>query len=378
MHIAQNFNLIGALIIAGDSTKLRAQNSKKNNYNEKKIKRHLDYIENKLNEYNQALAEADGDTQDLEDIHSNIQKHQKQQKKYEQIQQELDNSSDKQVSTIDPDARHQIVRNNITEVYYTLQTTIDDKYKIPIDYLLTNQNDKKAMGTMLRRAKSILRTNQFTALYDKGYHTGSEFKTAHDLGISTLVAIPAISRAAQAPDPDYNVEHFDYHHIDDQYTCPQNQQLISNGSWYSRRNYRFKQYKTKACKTCPVKEQCTTAKNGKIVQRSEYTAYIEENAKRIAQSQNLYKKRQAIVEHPFGTLKRPWGYDHILTKKSKARASSDVGFMMIAYNLKRIINIIGIQAMMGALKQLLTTPITRILNLLRSIRLQIKSFLSLL
>ena len=107
------------------------------------------------------------------------------------------------MSTSAPESRHQITRGNITEVCYTLQTTVDDHNKIIIDYLVTNQNDKKAMGGMLRRAKTILRTNDFTALYDKGYHTGSEFSTADELGIETLVAIPSTS--SRAPHTDYEL-----------------------------------------------------------------------------------------------------------------------------------------------------------------------------
>ncbi len=352
VSIAQNFHLIGGLLIAGDSTKLRAQNSKKKNYNQKKIKRHLDYIENKLAEHEAALAQADGDQK--ENIQNEINKQNQRKQNYKHIQDQLKDSGEPQISTSDPDSRHQITRNNITEVCYTLQTTIDAQHKIPIDYKVTNQNDKKAMGNMLRRAKTILKTNQFTALYDKGYHTGSEFKTAHDLGISTLVAIPSIGRTSQAPDPTYNAENFHYHSDQDRYICPQNQQLKSNGTWYKTRNYRFKQYKTTACKTCPAKAQCTTAKNGKILQRSEFTPYIEQNAQRVAQNPELYKRRQAIVEHPFGTLKRQWGYDHILTKQGKKRASADIGLMLIAYNLKRILNILGTEAFTTHLKQLIT------------------------
>ncbi|AGC78554.1 ISCps6, transposase [Nonlabens dokdonensis DSW-6] len=194
---------------------------------------------------------------------------------------------------------------------------------------------------MLRRAKSILKTNQFTALYDKGYHTGSEFKTAHDLGIDTLVAIPAIGRKSQAPDPAYNVEHFKYDKASDSYQCPQGHELKSNGNWYKARNYKFKQYKTSACRNCPVRSLCTTSKaNGKIVQRSEYKQYIEANFKRVQHQPEIYKKRQAIVEHPYGTIKRQWGFDHIITKKGIQNASADFGLIAIAYNLKRILNII--------------------------------------
>jgi len=172
-----------------------------------------------------------------------------------------------------------IVRNNITEVAYNVQTTVDAENNIPIDYKVTNNNDSKAMGNMLQRAKSILKTNDFTALYDKGYHTGSEFKTANDLGIDVLVAIPTV--AAQAPNPDYNVEHFTYNHKDDYYICPQGNKLTTLGTWHKARTYRFKRYTTKACMECPVKEECSKAKYGKGVQRSEYQEYINRNKERI-------------------------------------------------------------------------------------------------
>jgi hypothetical protein len=234
-----------------------------------------------------------------------------------------------------------IVRNNITEVAYCIQSTVDADHNIPIDYLVTNNNDSKAMGQMLQRAKTILRINEFIALYDKGYHTGSEFKTATQLGIKTLVAIPGLGRASQAPDPKYNAEHFRYNKQTDTYICPQRHELKSNGSTYKTRNYRFKQYKTRLCKGCPVRTLRNRAKaNGKIIQRSEFQKYIEQNAKRVKENPEAYKKRQAIVEHPNGTIKGQWGFNHITTKKTKTRAKADVGFIFIVYNLTRIWNIL--------------------------------------
>tara|TARA_B100000282_G_C31717499_1_gene484235 strand:- start:41 stop:1594 length:1554 start_codon:yes stop_codon:yes gene_type:complete len=340
--IARNFNLIGGNLIAGDSTKLRAQNSKKNNYNKKKIKRHLEYIDKKLEEHNQQLATADGDQKKTEEIEDQIKARKQQKNKYKAIQKQLDedtSSENPQRSTSDPDCRHQIVRGTVTEVCYTAQTTVDAQNKFLIDFKITNQNDKKAMGLMLRRAKTILRNNTFTALYDKGYHTGSEFYIADSLNINTLVAIPAIGRKSQAPDPKYNAENFVYNTDDDTYNCPQGNTLSSNGSWYKARNYSFKQYKTKACKQCPVRQNCTSSKlNGKVIQRSQYTQNIKQNAKRIAQSGELYKKRQALVEHPYGTIKRQWGFDHIITKKGIKAASADFGLIALAYNLRRLFN----------------------------------------
>lgn len=341
VSIAKNHELIGATIIAGDSTKLRAQNSKKNNFNLKKVARHLEYIDKKLDEHQQELAKADGDRK--EEIRQLVKNRGRQRERYVRIQKELraDTSTENpQISTSDPDSRHQIVRGTITEVCYTAQTTVDADHKLLIDYKITNQNDKKAMGGMLRRAKTILGTNTFTALYDKGYHTGSEFKVANDLGIDTLVAVPGIGRASQAPDPAYNAEHFNYDPQQDSYRCPEGHELASNGNWYRARNYRFKQYKTKACKHCPVRNQCTSAKqNGKILQRSEFTGFIERNSRRVTEKPGVYKKRQALVEHPFGTIKRQWGFDHIITKKGMPAASADFGLTALAYNLKRLMKL---------------------------------------
>jgi len=228
-----------------------------------------------------------------------------------------------------------------------------------------NIGNKKAMGEMLKGAKDILKPEQpMTALYDKGYHTGSEFYTAEQLGIKTLVAIPTIGRSSQAPNPEYNVENFTYNKETDSYICPQNQTLTSNGNWYKARNYKFKQYKTKACKNCPMREQCTKAKiNGKIVQRSEYAQFIENNAKRITESGELYKKRQALVEHPFGTIKRGWGFDHVMTKKGIKRASADFGLIALAYNLKRIMNIVSFEDLLNGLKRMLEALLEAILRL---------------
>jgi len=340
VKIANYFNLIGGTLIAGDSTKFRAQNSKKNNFNQKKISRHLDYIENKLREYNEALAQSDGDQK--EHIEGQIEKQKQRAEGYHEIENQLKESGESQVSTSDPDSRQMIVRNNITEVAYNVQTTVDAKNNLLIDYKVTNSNDSKAMGNMLQRAKSILHTNQFTALYDKGYHTGSEFKIAHDLNIDTLVAIPSVT--TQAPNQAYNAENFTYNPEGDYYICPQNQHLTTTGKWHKAAYYYFKRYVTKACTSCPVKDQCTKATYGKAIQRSEYQEYIQHNKKRVEQNKTLYKRRQAIVEHPYGTIKRQWGFSYIMTKRSSKRASADVGFMMTAYNLRRIINILGLDS----------------------------------
>jgi transposase len=340
VSIAKQFDLIGGRLIAGDSTKLRAQNSKKNNFNENKIERHLAYIDTKLEEYNKALATGDDDNKKI--IEEEIKKHKGRKDNYENMQRTLDKTGEVQISTSDPDSRQLMTRNNISEVAYNVQTVVDAKHHIPIDYKVTNENDSRALSGMLRRTKTILGTSNFTALYDKGYHTGCEIKAAVTAGIDIMVAIPGI--ASVAPNENYNMSHFKYDEINDTYICPKNHILTTNGNPYqkskNRNYYTVKHYKTNACPGCSARALCTKNIKGRLIERSEFTPYIEQNKQNIECRPELYKKRQSIVEHPYGTIKRQWGFYYIITKKGLKRASADVGFMFIAYNLRRLVSII--------------------------------------
>ena len=365
VQMAKHFNLIGARLLAGDSSKFRAQNSKKNNFNQRKIQRHTAYIENKLDEYNQKLAAADED--EKEQIDKDIDKQNKRKDKYRKLKDQLKETGEVQVSTSDPESRQMIIRNHITEVAYNVQTTVDEKHNLPIDYKVTNTNDSKAMGNMLQRAKTILGTNHFTALYDKGYHTGSEFDMADQLGIEVMVAIPARPKSSHAPDPAYDMENFAYNPQTDTYTCPEGHTMTTNGTWHkSKSGSMFQQYRTNQCKHCPVRPKCTkSAQNGKLIQRRKYAQNIENNRTRIEQNESIYKRRQAIVEHPYGTIKRQWGFSYITTKKYIKRASADVGLMFVAYNIRRIINIVGENELKKYLEQVVSSFLNQICEIWR-------------
>ena len=352
VNISENFRLIGGTLLAGDSTKLRAQNSKKNNYNAKKIERHLAYIDNKLADYNAKLAVEDGDKKDIE---KDIIKHKTRREKYENIQKQLDETGQTQVSTTDPDSRLLITRNNIIEVGYSIQTTVDSDHNLIIDYKTTNENDRRAMGDMSVRAIEIVGNSNFTSLYDKGYHNGSELKTAQELGIETIVAIPDIPSSCNAPDNIYNVSKFCYNKENHSYTCPEGNILSTNGKWYNKKSgnniTKIQYFTSSQCKNCSVKNKCTSISRGRgrVIERSEFMPYIEQNKANVEAKQNIYKRRQAIVEHPYGIIKRQWGFYYILTKKGMKRAEADVGLMLVAFNMRRLINIIGFDRLISYL-----------------------------
>jgi hypothetical protein len=168
------------------------------------------------------------------------------------------------------------------------------------------------------------------------------------LGVETHVTIP--KPASNAPDTDFNLSNFIHNPLNDTYTCPAKQTLTTKGNWYFKRVYRVKQYKTKHCKICTLRAKCTKSKSGRIIERHEFARALERNKKAVKERPEIYKQRQALVEHPFGTMKRQWGFDHIMTKKSMKHASADVGFIFLAYNLKRILNIIGIEELLALLR----------------------------
>lgn len=356
VSMAKHFELIGGKLLAGDGTKLRAQNSKKNNFNEKKIERHIAYIDDKLNEYSAILANEDNDLTEekKQEINDKIDKHQQHKKKYESYKKQLDETDAVQISTSDPDSRQMIVRNNITEVAYNVQSTVDAKHNIPIDFNVTNKNDSKAMGAIVRRAKTILGKSDFVMLFDKGYHTGTEFDYAHKHGVEVIVAAPDV--ASHAPDISFDVEHFVYNKQRDEYTCPAGELLTTNGRWYNKASgktiNKVKHYKTKACLSCSLFEKCTRNKTGRFIERSEHMDLIDANKKRLAENMEVYRQRQAIVEHPFGVIKRQWDFYYVMTKKTMKHASADVGLIFTSYNLRRIFNLIDQNELKKFLREL--------------------------
>lgn len=350
IFVADHFKLIGKELVAGDGTKLAAQNSKKNNYSQKKLDRHIKYINKKLLEYNEVLADADGEKK--KELEEKVVVQEERKKKYQELEKELHESEASQISTSDPDARL-FANGKGAIVGYNVQSVVDASNNLPIDYEVTNSNDNTAMAAMVERTIETLNLEKeasgklkesIDGLFDAGYYNGEQLSKVQEFGVTTYVCIPKAGGNSKPPDPAYDRSNFIYNETEDFFTCPQGNKLITNGNWSKCRNKKVKSYKTQACKTCPVRAKCTKAKKaGRVLLRNEYAWACEENQKNMEANPQMYRKRQAIVEHPFGTMKRSWGFNYILTKKGKERASADVGFMFLAYALRRIFNLLDFE-----------------------------------
>ena len=355
VQIMKNWNLVAGETIAIDSSKFRAVNSKKNNFNPRKIERQLNYIENKIEEYLVELTIADEQEQDKTEITQNILNQLSRQEKYLEIKQKLEESGEDQISTTDPDARSMILHGSVIEVAYNVQTAVDDKNKLIVHFDVTKDNDRKALHGVALETKQILGKDEITVLADKGYHNAEQLHACKEDNILTYVAVPEIPRKNEIPTENYYGDKFIYVEEKDQYICPQEKVLTTNGNRYQKKYKRYvteiKQYKTEACSACPVRSQCTTNPRGRILERSEYAKAMEENGNRIKYDLKKYLLRQQIVEHPFGTIKRQWSMDHILLKGLK-KNSGEFGLIYFTYNFRRVLNIFGFKKLIKRLKKL--------------------------
>ena len=345
----KDLDLISGETIAIDSFKIRAQNSLKNNFNQKKIDRHLDYIDNKIAEYEQQLDENDElENNQKEEIEDKIQWQQEKKKQYQSIEKELKESGESQISKTDPDAKSVILHRNVVNVGYNVQAGCDGKYKLFINNDTGAVNDTHALADMALDAKALLGVKKMNCLTDKGYTTGVHIDTCSKNNITTYSSPKAHSSQDNGL---YNMNVFKYDAEHDTYTCPANQVLHTNGYICKKRKHRVKRYYTKACDGCRLRERCTKNKMGRFIERSIYQEALEENEKRVNQNPEYYRQRQQITEHQFGTLKRQWGFTFTLMK-GKQHVLTEVNLMMMCYNLRRLMSIFDINELKVRLKSL--------------------------
>lgn len=351
--------LVSGNTIAIDGTKVRAHNSKKNNYNPKKLERHFSYIEEKTNEYLQQLEANDAEESHLNitEVKQKLARLKETKINYELLQKKLEESGEPQISTTDEDARALLVQGQVVEVSYNLQAGVDDKHKLVVATHTINRNDRNAMSAIAIEAKENLRADTFTILNDKGYHNGREIQQCKDNGIITICAQQEIVNSNEkGTTPDYLVTKFIYNEETDTYTCPAGKTLNTKGTWHHKQRterstgYQFKKYRTPDCKTCPVKHLCTgKEKGGREIERSEFAQAVEENAQRYKANKALYRKRQEINEHIFGTIKRKWGYSYT-DLNGLEKVNGEHSLICLVYNIKRTINILGMAELLKKLK----------------------------
>ncbi|GAC1488938.1 MAG: IS1182 family transposase [Flavisolibacter sp.] len=354
----QDLGLIEGETIAIDSFKLRAQNNIRKNYNQSKSDRHIDYIDTKIEQYQQELEKADAS--EKAELKEKIKRQRQRKQKYEKLEEQLANSGDRQISATDPEARAMRANNNGTDVGYLIQTATDAKHNLFVHADATGEvNDKRALAPMAMEIKHLLDVKGYKLLSDAGYATGDQFKQCKANGIETYCA----PMPSTAPSNDcIPTSEFVYDIQRDCYICPSGKVMnrsVGNGT--SRAHYKAFIYKTTACSTCSIRQDCTKNKIGRVIERTEYQDVIDENRERVFANKDYYKLRQQIIEHQFGIFKRQWGFTYTLLK-GRIKVLSEVHLMMTIYNLTRVIGILGIDVLKKRLKSLFASLLAYMVN----------------
>jgi transposase len=349
IELCKALKLFGGEIIAIDGSKFLAVNSAQRNYSEKKLEKALKEIDEKLQRYLQALDANDAANpvpSDLapEQLQQKIEVLKERQATYQQIQTQLVESGETQLSLTDPDSRSMKMGQG-TDVAYNVQIAVDGKYKLIAVAEVTNRvTDQAQLSPMATQAKATLEVDALTVLADRGYYDGEEVKQCLELGITPNIAKPITS--VNQKRGRFTKQDFRYDAEHDVYHCPAGQELeFRFDAVELGRHIRY--YRTAACKNCPLKDKCTTNRDGRRITRWVDEHWLEEMAQRLKAHPEYRIERSSLVEHPFGTLKRGMNQGYFLLKGLE-KVRGEFSLSTLAYNLKRVFNIVGVTKLIAA------------------------------
>ncbi|HEY8036093.1 MAG TPA: IS1182 family transposase [Methylobacter sp.] len=352
--LCKELALFGGEQVAVDGSFFKADASKTGIYTEDKLNKQLEAMDKKIADYQQALAEQDaaddrrvqGSWVEDGQLQQKLEQLRHKQAEKKALLQQLKDSGDKQVSTVDQDARL-LTKRGQTVAGYNVQIVVDEQHKLIVaEAVCQDGNDVHQLAPMLEKAQGLLQAENLTGLADSGYYEGNQLKTCEDQNITVYVALPDKSKAIAAKGR-LTREQFSYDPEQDCYRCPQGNPLTASGKAHQKNGKGLTRYQSKAsdCAQCPLRGQCLSEKAAiKQIQRWEHEAVIERHKKRMEQKPGIMKKRGALAEHPFGVLKHRAGMNHFLMRGLE-KCRGEFSLMVLGYNFTRILNILGVDAL---------------------------------
>jgi transposase len=350
--MCRELKLFTQAIVAIDSSKFKAVNSRDRNVTPAKIDARQRQIEQSIQRYLDALetadrtqpAEVEAKTERLQD---KIKRLREQMRQLDETKEQLKHEPDGQRSTTDPDSRSMNSQAKGSGlVGYNVQAAVDAKHHLIVTHEVTNiGSDRSQLSKMAMAARDAMGKDKLQALADRGYFNGTELKACEDASIATYVPKPMTSGAkAQGR---FDKSDFIYIAKDDQYQCPAGERAIYRFNTIERNGLNARVYWTSACPRCAMKDECTTSDYRRI-RRWEHEEVLERVQRRLDRKLDAMTLRRRTVEHVFGTLKHWMGSTHFLTK-TLAHVSTEMSLHVLAYNLKRVMRILGMAKTMKAM-----------------------------
>jgi transposase len=354
VQLCRELKLFTQAIVAIDSSKFKAVNSRDRNFTPNKVEQRVRQIEQSIDRYLTALETADR-TQPAEveakseRLREKIETLRGQMRRMDAIREQLKETPDEQVSETDPDARSMISQAKGTGVVgYNVQAAVDTKHHLIVTHEVTNVgNDRAQLTKMATAARDEMGKSKLQAVADRGYFNSNEIKACTEAGITPLVPKPMTSNARA--EGRFSKGDFIYLKKDDEYQCPAGERAI----------YRFSReeggllvriYWSSACPGCPMRKQCTTS-NYRRIRRWQHEHILEAMQRRLDRNLEAMTLRRRTIEHVFGTLKHWMGSTHFLTRGLQ-HVGTEMSLQVLAYNFKRLINLLGMPKTLQAMRLL--------------------------
>src|SRR6516164_6244755 len=347
--LCRQLNLFTEAIVAIDGSKFKAVNNRDKNFTAAKMQRRMAQIEESIARYLAAMDTADRAEPEVAQLkkghlREKIAALKEQMQRLKAIEAQMHAAPDQQVSLTDPDARSMKSRDGGI-VGYNVQTAVEAKHHLIVAHeVITEGVDRDQLASMAERAREATGIDELTVVADRGYFKGEQILQCEQAGITPILPKPLTSN--NKADGRFDKQDFIYIASDDEYRCPAGQRAIKRFTTIEH-GMTLHKYWSSACPRCALKAQCTTSDYRRIT-RWEHEAVLEAMQQRLDRQPEMMRVRRQTVEHPFGTIKYWMGWTRFLTK-TLARVRTEMSLHVLAYNLKRVMRILGIGEMMRAM-----------------------------
>jgi transposase len=336
---------------AVDGSKFAAVNHNSRVYNKEKLAELIKRIDVHIDEYLQTLDKSDEEEKEIdrptaEDMDRKIGELKERRNLYESYQQELESSGETQIAVTDSDSRMMRTGNQGFDASYNVQAVVDYKHNLLVEYEATNHvNDLGLLSEMVGKVKTAYDLESFSVAADAGYFDKDEIKACIDEKAECYVPEPKKSK--NAGKGRFTNRDFQYDPSEDCYICPAGFKLTRFAEYVRHGRNEFV-FKTKSCRTCPIRIKCTTSKEGRRIFRWEHEHIIEEMKKKMLENPQYMQARRNMAEHPFGTIKRAFGFTHFLCRGLEM-VNAEMSLTILAYNMRRVLSILSMKEIMAAL-----------------------------
>ena len=353
IELCRKMGLLTTSSVAIDGSKFKAVNNRDKNFTRNKVERRRAQLEESVARYLAQLDTADRQepseelTAKTEHLKEKLIKLESEMQRLAAIEKLMLASPDQQISLTDPDSRSMATSGRGSGVVgYNVQVAVDTEHHLIIAHEVTNSgSDRAQLANIASQAKGVLGVDELKAVADRGYYSGEEILACDKVGIA--VTLPKPMTSGMEARGRFGKQDFVYLSDEDVYRCPAGEKLKYHYT-NEEGGQQLRRYWTNVCRDCALKPRCTSGKERRIT-RWEHEHVLEAAQRRLDKNPQAMRQRRETVEHPFGTLKMRMGANHFLMKRLP-KVATEMALHVLAYNLTRVMNILGIQPLMAAIQ----------------------------